>query len=358
MKFRSVIACLLAVALCLSGCGSSSDDIPYYTFEDFSNKYTLTDFITLGQYKKLEYDPIVVPEEELTDLLHQKLQESSYVSYSDDVITEGTVQEGDTCSIDYVGKQNGTPFPGGTGSNDLVIGSGTFIPGFEEGLIGKKIGSTVDLELTFPENYGNETLRGQDVIFTVTIHKVTSRKVYHELTDELAATLDSSVKTADEYMTKLEKQIYDQMDSNLTFSIWNTAVENATYGDDYPEELKDLAQATIQAYYLNVATQAGYETTADYLASQNVSDETYQTAVNNYTIQQCKHYLLALAVCEESGYTVPEEEFNSQAASAAAGSGYEDTESYLEAMGGDLYLYMQLHYQKALEIVRDAAVEK
>ncbi|MBQ7089512.1 MAG: FKBP-type peptidyl-prolyl cis-trans isomerase, partial [Clostridia bacterium] len=122
------------------------------------------------------------------------MQESSYVTYEED-IKEGTVQKGDTCAIDYIGKKDGVAFEGGTGSYDLEIGSGSFIPGFEEGLIGKKIGSTVDLNLTFPENYGNEELNGQDVVFTVTIKKVTTRKVYKELTDELAATMDKTVKT-------------------------------------------------------------------------------------------------------------------------------------------------------------------
>jgi len=79
-------------------------------------------------------------------------------------------------------------------------------------------------------------------------------------------------------------------------------------------------------------------------------------------LHQCflffKHNLLALAICEKEGYTVSEEAFEAEAAAAAAGSGHEDTESYLESMGGDLYLYLQLYYQHALDIVFESAVGK
>lgn len=87
--------------------------------------------------------------------------------------TEGrAVEEGDTVAIDYVGKKDGVAFEGGTGSYDLTIGSGAFIDGFEDGLIGHTIGETVDLNLTFPEDYGSEDLAGQDVVFTVTINGI------------------------------------------------------------------------------------------------------------------------------------------------------------------------------------------
>ena len=87
--------------------------------------------------------------------------------------TEGTVcEEGDTVAIDYVGKKDGVAFDGGTGSYDLTLGSGQFIPGFEEGLVGHKVGETVDLNLTFPEQYHSEELAGAEVVFTVTINGV------------------------------------------------------------------------------------------------------------------------------------------------------------------------------------------
>ncbi len=87
--------------------------------------------------------------------------------------TAGTVcEEGDTVAIDYVGTKDGVAFDGGTGSYDLTLGSGQFIDGFESGLVGHTVSETVELTLTFPENYGSEELAGPDVVFTVTINGV------------------------------------------------------------------------------------------------------------------------------------------------------------------------------------------
>lgn len=87
--------------------------------------------------------------------------------------TEGVeIKEGDTVAIDFVGKEDGVAFEGGSGSYNLTIGSGSFIEGFEDGLIGKKVGETVDLNLTFPEDYGNPAHAGKDVVFTVTINGI------------------------------------------------------------------------------------------------------------------------------------------------------------------------------------------
>lgn len=92
------------------------------------------------------------------------------------ITTEGTVVElGDTVNIDYVGYKDGVPFDGGNtygGGADLTLGSGQYIPGFEDGLVGHKVGENVSLNVTFPENYDNEELKGADVVFEVTINGV------------------------------------------------------------------------------------------------------------------------------------------------------------------------------------------
>lgn len=119
--------------------------------------------------------------------------------YGEDVeVASGKVQLGDTATITYVGTINGVPFEGGTETNgyNLVIGSNSFIDGFEEGLIGKAIGSTVKLNLKFPEDYGKEELNGKDVVFTVNI-KTVKRKTYPEINDEIAKKL--GYKDANEY---------------------------------------------------------------------------------------------------------------------------------------------------------------
>ena len=100
-------------------------------------------------------------------------------------LTKGEIKKGDTANIDYVGKKDGVAFEGGTAEgHDLVIGSNSFIPGFEEGLIGAAIGSTVDLNLTFPKEYQNAELAGKAVVFTVKINYAVRK--FEEINDENA----------------------------------------------------------------------------------------------------------------------------------------------------------------------------
>ena len=131
--------------------------------------YNALDYVTLGEYKGLtvQDQPVEVTEEQIDSEVEYYIQLADAL----ESVTEGTVEEGDTANIDYEGKLNGEAFDGGTAKGyDLIIGSDSFIDGFEDGLIGVAVGETVDLPLTFPENYGNEELAGQDVVFTVTVN--------------------------------------------------------------------------------------------------------------------------------------------------------------------------------------------
>ncbi|MCQ2448917.1 MAG: FKBP-type peptidyl-prolyl cis-trans isomerase [Clostridia bacterium] len=107
--------------------------------------------------------------------LYKDADLSEYVTLCDYKLTlkDGIVETGDVANIDYTGKKNGVAFEGGTAQGyNLTIGSGTFIPGFEDGLVGVKVGATVDLDLTFPENYGSEELAGAAVVFTVKVNSI------------------------------------------------------------------------------------------------------------------------------------------------------------------------------------------
>lgn len=157
-----LIICLILVST-LTACGS---DTILFSGVNFSK------YVDLGEYTGIEVDTSsdtlkgYYKDEILGDIASKNL----YVK-----ITEGKVKDGDTVYIDYVGKKDGVAFEGGTAKNyPLTIGSGSFIDGFEDGLIGVEIGSTVDLNLKFPENYGNEELNGAAVVFTVKVNYVST----------------------------------------------------------------------------------------------------------------------------------------------------------------------------------------
>ncbi len=135
------------------------------------------EYVTLGEYKGLTVN--VTPKAEVADetvestLMDYYYQHGSYYLTAEDFLTEGTVAETDIVLIDFEGKKDGVAFEGGTAADTILgIGSGSFIDGFESGLVGVKVGETVDLKLKFPENYGNADLAGQDVVFTVTVDGV------------------------------------------------------------------------------------------------------------------------------------------------------------------------------------------
>jgi len=139
--------------------------------------------VELGNYKKLkvEIKPRTIAKKDVDDVI-KRMQEGM----AEKEAVEREAKDGDETIIDFVGKKDGVAFAGGTASDySLTIGSKTFIPGFEEGIIGKKPGETFDLELKFPKNYHAEELKGADVVFTTTLKKVHQKKL-PELNDDFA----------------------------------------------------------------------------------------------------------------------------------------------------------------------------
>ena len=162
---KKIICLLLGVmltALTFAGCGKTAERQLY--------NEKLSKYINLGEYKGIK---VYTKSDEFKEFYNSVI--SSDVSSNDLYVkkTEGEVANGDTVNIDYTGKKDGVAFDGGTAEGyDLTIGSNSFIDGFETGLIGKKIGETVDLNLTFPENYDSSELAGKAVVFTVKINYV------------------------------------------------------------------------------------------------------------------------------------------------------------------------------------------
>lgn len=146
-------------------------------------------------------------------------------------VTDRPCALGDTVNIDFSGKVDGTAFPGGTADGyDLALGSGSFIPGFEDGVVGMSIGETKDITVKFPEDYQAENLKGKDAVFTITLHKITGKNL-PELTDEYVKK-HAGVETVDEYRKKtrerLEKNAENRGRDETENSIISAISEKAT----------------------------------------------------------------------------------------------------------------------------------
>lgn len=180
--------------------------------------------VELNKYKDFNFKKINVEisDEDIDDALIT-LQERD-MTY-EPVENRDKVQKGDVAVIDFEGKKDGVAFEGGTAKGfSLNIGSGQFIPGFEDGVIGMKKGETKDLNLTFPAEYNNAELAGKDVVFTVTVHEI-KEKVKPELNDDFAKDIDPNSKGLEDLKTKLKKGLQTEADKSTQLEAFGEILE-------------------------------------------------------------------------------------------------------------------------------------
>ena len=335
-RFLSLTLVIFSLLTLLTACGKTSNVL-----------FVNTDFdkvMTLAEYKGLELDTSSDDFKELFDntVASDVKSNSLYMEK-----TEGTVSEGDIANIDFVGKKDGVAFDGGTGASyDLEIGSGSFIPGFESGLIGVKIGDTVDLNLTFPKDYGKEELNGQDVVFTVTVNSVQTtegvepKDIYKDLGYETlekyesdvkeraiknyfleAVTANSEIKEYPEEDIKiLQTQIKDALNNNFTsyygMSLESYLTQNGMTMIDFENNLlnnqvKPLIAETMPLYAILdkegvKITDEDIETKLDELVKEyessgtSVDAETIKKSVGEYSIENLAVQEKALEIIKEN----------------------------------------------------------
>lgn len=203
----------------------------------FVCEVTVKPEVTLGEYKGLEVEEetATITDEEVDEAL-KSLQEGQAELV---IKEEGTVEDGNTAVIDFEGFMDGEAFEGGKGENHpLEVGSGQFIPGFEEQLIGKASGEEPEVSIVFPEDYHAEELSGKEAIFQVKIHEIKEKEI-PELDDEFAKDVDEEVESLDELKEKkkdeLLKQKEQEIDNNKRESLIKQVTESAEV--DIPEEM-------------------------------------------------------------------------------------------------------------------------
>ncbi|QUX18883.1 trigger factor [Staphylococcus haemolyticus] len=206
---------------------------------EFEATVTVEPEVQLGDYKGLEIEK---QDSELTDEDLQEAIDHSLGHLADMVVKEdGAVENGDTVNIDFDGYVDGEQFEGGQADGyDLEIGSGSFIPGFEDQLVGVKTGEEKDVVVTFPEEYHAEELAGKEATFKTKVNEIKYKEV-PELDDEIANELDSDANSVDEYKENLRKRLSEQkaeeaenVEKEETI---NKATDNATI--DIPQAMID-----------------------------------------------------------------------------------------------------------------------
>ena len=275
--------------------GTVSGDTRLVSVDDVSK------YVTIGQYKGLSLDKSVeaVTDDMVDGRIKEELQNKA------EEVTEGSVQNGDVVTINYVGTKDGVAFDGGTANNyELTIGSGTFIDGFEDGIIGMKKGQTKDLDLTFPEEYSSEELAGQEVVFKVTLQ---SFKRAPELTDDWAAK-NTDCKTAEEYRKEIRTTLEEAKTSaqnTLRETAWNTVL-SASEVKEYPQDDLDTAKTEFKTLYENYAKQ-GDMTLEDFVKAQGISMDDFEEQSSQYAEYKVKQNLIVQGIMDAENMTLEDE---------------------------------------------------
>ena len=264
-------------------------------------EYDPLDYVTLSEYKGIEVVTYVTDDEVEEEI-------TSIITTSDyEQIKEGEVKTGDTVNIDFVGKKDGVEFDGGSSEAfDLTIGSGNFIEGFEDGLIGKSVGETVDLDLTFPEGYTSEDLAGQAVVFTVTINYIRGEQIVKEFTDEFVEEYsEGEYTTTASYREYLHDKLVSEKKDAMSDEVFTTILKESTVSE-CPQFLIDLMYLRLDASYRAMATSYGFEDFNTFLSeSFKVTPEQYQQEMLNMSNTYVEQQLIteALAAAENLTYT-------------------------------------------------------
>ena len=260
--------------------------------------------------------------------------------------TEGKVEDGDTANIDYVGKKDGVAFDGGTADGyDLVIGSGSFIDGFEDGLIGAEIGSTVDLNLKFPDDYQSEELAGQAVVFTV--------KVNYVKTDE--------ERKPEDYYSELEFDTLDDYTADVkeraAKSYLVDKVKENSKVKDYPEKdtetiytaYRNMLERNIQGQYgMDLATYLGY--------MSQTEEQFKESAVEDQIKPLMDEQMVLYALLDNEKIEITDEEVKKELDEAVKSYNSSDvTADTLNDFYGDYYFEYIAVREKAVEFLYDNA---
>lgn len=203
----------------------------------FTAKVTVKPEVELGTYKGLEVEEqsVEVTDEDVNNDIESERERHAELMVKE----EGKAEEGDTAVIDFEGFVEGEAFEGGKGENhSLEIGSGQFIPGFEEQLVGKETGEDTEVSITFPEDYHAEELAGKEAVFKVKIHEIKAKE-FPELDDEFAKDVDEEVETLDELKKKRKAQLEEQKkqdaENQKRETLINQVTDNAQV--DVPEAM-------------------------------------------------------------------------------------------------------------------------
>ncbi len=343
---RFLTACGLVLCLCLTATGCNKESK-----------------ITLGDYKGITYTPVSteVQDKEIQAALNKVISDAT--TYKTDESRAGTpVKDGDWLLLDYSGslKETGEMFSGGTARDQrLQIGSGKFIPGFEDALIGKLVGESTSISVTFPENYAvNSAMAGKEAVFAVTVKEVQIPQI-PELTDELVSKhtdgVHKTIESYKEYLTEYLKQDKEAAAKEaITAEVMEKVIANTTFDRINQKDVDEYYDSVI-SYYNTIAMHFGVtlESYVSYYYDKSL-DEFYKE-VEKIAKDTIKEQLVLDAVIEKEGITLSDEKYQELVKDYMEQYEYTDQKEF-ETDYTVENLRQSMLYDLAIEFILDNAV--
>lgn len=312
--------------------------------------------VKLGAYKDLEVS--VEASKEVTDEEVDAKLENERKNLAELVVKEGAAENGDTVVIDFVGSVDGVEFDGGKGENhSLELGSGQFIPGFEDQLVGAKAGDEVEVKVTFPEDYQATDLAGKAAVFVTKVNEVKAKEV-SALDDELAKDLDDEVETLDELKAKYRKELeaakeiaYDDAVEGAALDL---AVENAEIVELPAEMVEDEVHRAMNEFMGNMQRQG--ISPEMYFQITGTTQEDLHKQYEADADKRVKTNLVIEAVAAAEGFDATEEEIQKEINDLAAE--YNMEVSQVSALLSPGMLKHDITMKKAVEVITSTAKVK
>jgi trigger factor len=310
--------------------------------------------VTLGEYKGLKMAPLSyeVEETQVEAELNKLLEQNAELVLKE----EGTVENGDTAIFDFEGFVDGEAFEGGKAENyELKIGSGQFIPGFEEQMVGMALGEEKDLNVTFPEEYQAENLKGKDAVFKVKLHEMKVREL-PELNDEFVKELErEGVETVDALKEDVVKTLAEQLvqsnkNAKTDFAV-SEAAKNATF--DLPQEMIEEEKNRLVDNVVQQAKQYNLELDM-YLQFSGISKEDFEKNMLKDAETSISYNLVVEAVGKAEGVEATTEEIDAKYQELA--TQYNMSVEQVRAAINDTAITGEVVYRKTIDLMVDSIV--
>lgn len=331
-KVMTAVALCLVVAFTMVSCGA-----PY-------SGVKTEDYVKIAKYKGLAVEPVKVKvtDKEVNTEIKTKLD----AAVKTEKKTTGVVKDKDTVYIDYVGKLKGKEFDGGSGKDKaLTIGSNEFIPGFESGLVGVKVGDTKDLKLSFPKDYSTKELAGKAVVFTVKV-KAKDVSTKPELNDDFVKENSKKSKTVAEYKKEvkkdLEKKKIAEAKTSQKTTLWSGIVQGSAMlqddkgKDKYPQKELDRVEKETTKFYEETAKKSNMELKDFVKQNFGMDEKTFAKQIKEYAKVVVKEELVLYGIAKAEKIEISKDEYKKYIETELAKYGYTE-ESYKEANGGKSY---------------------